>query len=54
MPGQADEHPLGGVGELTAIGEVGRALSSTLDLETVLSTIVSRAIQLSGTDGGSV
>jgi signal transduction histidine kinase len=29
-------------------------VSSTLDLETVLSTIVSRAIQLSGTDGGSV
>jgi signal transduction histidine kinase len=36
------------------LGEVGRAVSSTLDLETVLSTIVSRAIQLSGTDGGSV
>src|SRR5262245_17021928 len=34
-PGQADEHLLGGVGELTALGEVGRALSSTLDLETV-------------------
>jgi GAF domain-containing protein len=42
------------VEELTALGEVGRAVSSTLDLETVLSTIVSRAIQLSGTDGGSV
>jgi signal transduction histidine kinase len=42
------------VGQLTALGEVGRAVSSTLDLETVLSTIVSRAIQLSGTDGGSV
>jgi two-component system, NtrC family, sensor kinase len=42
------------VGKLTALGEVGRAVSSTLDLETVLSTIVSRAIQLSGTDGGSV
>jgi GAF domain-containing protein len=42
------------VGELTALGEVGRAVSSTLDLETVLSTIVSRAIQLSGTNGGSV
>ena len=42
------------VDELTALGEVGRAVSSTLDLETVLSTIVSRAIQLSGTDGGSV
>jgi GAF domain-containing protein len=42
------------VGQLTALGEVGQAVSSTLDLETVLSTIVSRAIQLSGTDGGSV
>jgi two-component system, NtrC family, sensor kinase len=42
------------VEQLTALGEVGRAVSSTLDLETVLSTIVSRAIQLSGTDGGSV
>jgi signal transduction histidine kinase len=42
------------VGQLTALGEVGRAVSSTLDLETVLTTIVSRAIQLSGTDGGSV
>ena len=28
------------VGELTALGEVGQAISSTLDLETVLSTIV--------------
>jgi two-component system, NtrC family, sensor kinase len=42
------------VDELTALGDVSRALSSTLDLETVLTTIVSRAIQLSGTDGGSV
>jgi GAF domain-containing protein len=42
------------VDELTALGDVSRALSSTLDLETVLITIVSRAIQLSGTDGGSV
>jgi two-component system, NtrC family, sensor kinase len=42
------------VGQLTALGEVARAVSSTLDLETVLSTIVSQAIQLSGTDGGSV
>jgi GAF domain-containing protein len=40
------------VEQLTALGEVGRAVSSTLDLETVLSTIVSRAVQLSGVDGG--
>ena len=40
------------VEQLTALGEVGRAVSSTLDLETVLTTIVSRAVQLSGLDGG--
>ncbi|HEY7540476.1 MAG TPA: GAF domain-containing protein [Methylomirabilota bacterium] len=42
------------VDELKALGEVGRAVSSTLDLETVLSTIVSQASQLSGTDGGAI
>jgi signal transduction histidine kinase len=40
------------VEELRALGEVGRAVSSTLDLETVLTTIISRANQLSGTEGG--
>jgi signal transduction histidine kinase len=42
------------VGELKALGEVGQAVSSTLDLQTVLSTIVSRAVQLSGTDCGII
>jgi GAF domain-containing protein/DNA-binding response OmpR family regulator len=42
------------VKELQALGEVSQVLSSTLDLETVLNTIVSRANQLAGTDGGSV
>ncbi len=42
------------VGELKALGEVGQAVSSTLDLETVLATIVSRATQLAGMDGGSI
>jgi GAF domain-containing protein len=42
------------VGELKALGEVGQAVTSTLDLETVLSTIVSRATQLAGVDGGSI
>ena len=42
------------VGQLTALGEVGQAVSSSLDLETVLTTIVSRAVQLSGLDGGVV
>jgi signal transduction histidine kinase len=42
------------VEQLTALGDVGRAVSSTLDLETVLTTIVSRAVELSGLDGGVV
>ncbi len=42
------------VGELKALGEVGQAVSSTLDLETVLSTIVTRATQLAGMDAGAI
>jgi GAF domain-containing protein/CheY-like chemotaxis protein/anti-sigma regulatory factor (Ser/Thr protein kinase) len=42
------------VQELRALGEVSQALSSTLDLDAVLSTIVSRAKQLTGTDACSV
>ena len=42
------------VGELRALGEVGQTVSSTLDLETVLTSIVSHAVQLSGTDGGAI
>ena len=42
------------VGELRAFGEVSQAVSSTLDLETVLSTIASHAVQLSGTDCGVI
>jgi signal transduction histidine kinase len=42
------------VEELQALGEVGRAVSSTLDLPTVLATIVARAVELSGTSGGVI
>ncbi|HXK30820.1 MAG TPA: GAF domain-containing protein, partial [Candidatus Binatia bacterium] len=42
------------VGELKALGDVGQAVSSTLDLQTVLSTIVGHAVQLSGTSGGVI
>jgi len=42
------------VDQLTALGEVGRAVSSTLDLETVLTTIVSHAVQLSGPVAGAI
>jgi GAF domain-containing protein/anti-sigma regulatory factor (Ser/Thr protein kinase) len=42
------------VEELKALGEVGQAVSSSLDLETVLETIVARAVDLSGTDCGVI
>jgi PAS domain S-box-containing protein len=42
------------VEELKALGEVSQAVSSTLDLETVLATIVSRAVELSGSYSGIV
>ncbi len=42
------------VGELRALGEVGRAIGSTLDLETVLTTIVARATDLAGADAGVI
>jgi two-component system, NtrC family, sensor kinase len=42
------------VGELRALGEVGQAVSSTLDLQTVLSTIVRHAVELSGTSCGII
>ncbi len=42
------------VEELRALGEVSQAVNSTLDLETVLSTIVSKAVQLSGTEAGAI
>jgi signal transduction histidine kinase/CheY-like chemotaxis protein len=42
------------VEELRALGEVGQAVSSTLDLPTVLATIVSRAVHLSGAASGAI
>jgi GAF domain-containing protein/CheY-like chemotaxis protein len=42
------------VGELRALGEVSQAVNSTLDFETVLSTIVTKAAQLSGTEAGAI
>jgi two-component system NtrC family sensor kinase len=42
------------VAELRALGEVSRAVSSTLKLETVLETIIGCAVQLSGSDSGIV
>src|SRR5207302_7124315 len=52
---QARTHELTqSVDTLTALGEVGQAISSTLDLQTVLRTIVARATQLADADAGRV
>src|SRR5262249_5872649 len=42
------------VNELQALGEVSQAVNSTLELKTVLTTIVGRAVQLSHTDTGAI
>jgi signal transduction histidine kinase/DNA-binding response OmpR family regulator len=44
----------GALNELRALNEVGQAVSSTLDLQTVLTSIVSHAVQLSGADAGAM
>src|SRR5262249_24672042 len=40
--------------DLTALGEVGRAVSSTLDLRVVLKTVVERGVDPPGPDAGSI
>jgi CheY-like chemotaxis protein len=42
------------VKELSALGEVSQAINSTLDLETVLTSIVTKAVQLSGSEAGTI
>jgi signal transduction histidine kinase len=42
------------VSELRALGDVSQAVNSTLDLQNVLTTIVSKAVELSGTEAGSI
>jgi two-component system, NtrC family, sensor kinase len=42
------------VDELRALGEVSQAVNSTLDLQSVLETIVAKAVQLSGTEAGAI
>ena len=42
------------VRELRALGEVSQAVNSTLDLEMVLNTIVTKAAQLAGTEAGAI
>jgi signal transduction histidine kinase len=40
--------------ELRALGDVSQAVNSTIELETVLTTIVSKATQLSNTEAGAI
>ena len=42
------------VEELRALGEVGQAVSSSLDVQSVLTSIVSHAVELSQTDAGTI
>src|SRR5882724_3232318 len=42
------------VEELRALSEVSQAVNSTLNLQTVLDTIVAKAAQLSGTEAGAI
>jgi signal transduction histidine kinase len=42
------------VEELRALGDVTQAVNSTIDLETVLTTIVAKATQLSNTEAGAI
>jgi signal transduction histidine kinase len=42
------------VSELRALGEVSQAINTSLELNTVLSTIVSKAVGLSSTDAGAI
>ena len=42
------------VEQLQALGDVTQAVNSTLDLQTVLDTIVAKATQLSGTEAGVI
>src|SRR5206468_5431701 len=42
------------VEELRALSEVSQAVNSTLNLQTVLDTIVAKATQLSGTEAGAI
>jgi signal transduction histidine kinase len=42
------------VEELRALGEVSQAVNSTLELKTVLDTIVTKATQIAGTEAGAI
>jgi signal transduction histidine kinase/CheY-like chemotaxis protein len=52
--GERTEELAQSVRELRALGEVSKAVNSTIDLQTVLSTIIANAVQLSGAEAGTI
>ena len=52
--GQSTQELARSIGQLQGLSEVGEAVSSSLDLHEVLATIVKHAVELSGTEGGSI
>ena len=52
--GQRTQELARSIDQLQGLSQVGEAVSSSLDLHEVLSTIVKHAVELSGTEGGSI
>ncbi len=52
--GQSTQELARSIDQLQGLSEVGEAVSSSLDLHEVLATIVKHAVELSGTEGGSI
>jgi len=51
---QAEQALRSSVEELKVLGSVGQLVNSTLELETVLSTIITHAVRLSSADAGTI
>ena len=51
---QRTDELLRSIEELRGLGEISQTINSTLDLPTVLTAIVGKAVELSGTDAGAI
>ena len=51
---QAEQALRSSVEELKVLGSVGQLVNSTLELKTVLSTIITQAVRLSNADAGTI
>ena len=51
---QAERALRSSVEELRVLGSIGQLVNSTLNLQTVLSTIITQAVRLSGADAGTI